>query len=74
MLSNMTRTRAIQAWLAAVALVMVAAVAFGAQMNAGTAGLLVTLSLVPAVIVFLLWPEAESVTAGDVIRGTDPRT
>ena len=74
MLSNMTRTRVIQAWLAAVALVGAAAVAFGAEMNVGTAGILVTLSLVPALIVFLLWPQGESVTAGDVIRGTDPRT
>ena len=74
MLSNMTRMRVIQAWLAAVALVVVAAVAFGAEMNVSTAGVLLTLSLVAALIVFLLWPEAESVTAGDVIRGTDRRT
>ena len=74
MLRNMTRTRVIQAWLAAVALIVVAAVAFGAEVNVGTAGLLLTLGLVPPLIVFLLWPEAESVTVGDVIHGTDRRT
>ena len=74
MLRNMTRTRAIQVWFAAVALVVVAALAFGVQVNAGTAGMLVTLSLVPPLIVFLLWPGAQSLTAGDVIRGTDRRT
>jgi len=73
MLSTMTRTRVIQAWLVAVALV-VAAVALGAEVNVGTVGVLLTLSLVPPLITFLLWPEAESVTAGDVIRGTDRRT
>ena len=74
MLSNMSRTRVIQAWLAAVGLVLVAAVAFGAEVSIGTAGVLLTFGLVAPLIVFLLWPEAESVTAGDVIRGTDRRT
>jgi hypothetical protein len=63
----------IQVWFAAVALVVVAVVAFGAQLTVGTGALLLTLSLVPPVILFLLWPRAESLTAGDVIRGTDRR-
>jgi len=74
MLSNITRTRVIRVWLAAVALAVVAAVAFGADVTVGTAGLLLTLSLVPPLLVFLLWPEAQSLTAGDVIRGTDRRS
>jgi hypothetical protein len=73
MLSTMTRTRVIQVWLAAVALVIVAAGAFGAGVRVGTGGLLLALSLVPPLIVFLLWPKAGSLTAGDVIRGTEPR-
>jgi hypothetical protein len=72
MSSNITRTTVIQIWFAALVLVVVAAVAFGAELTSGT-GMLLTLSLVPPVIVFLLWPKAESVTAGDVIRGTDTR-
>ena len=74
MLSNITRTRVIRVWLAAVALAVVAAVALGADVTVGTAGVLLTLSLVPSLLVFLLWPEAQSLTAGDVIRGTDRRT
>jgi hypothetical protein len=74
MLSNITRATVIQGWFAAVTLVAVAAVAFGAEMNVGTGGTLLTLSLVPPLIVFLLWPKAEPVTAGDVLRGTDRRT
>ena len=74
MLSNMTRTSVIQAWLVAVALVVVAAVALGAEVNVGTAGVVLTLGLVPPLVTFLLWPEAGTVTAGDVIRGTDRRT
>ena len=74
MLSNITRTSVIQVWLAAVALAVVAAVAFGANVTVGTAGVLLALSLVPSLLVFLLWPEAQSLTAGDVIRGTDRRT
>ena len=74
MLRNTTRTQVIQAWLVAVALVFVAAVALGAAVNVGTVGVLLTLSLVPPLITFLLWPVPESVTAGDVIRGTDRRS
>ena len=73
MLSNMTRTRVIQVWFAAVALLLVAAVALGAQVTLGTVGIVLTLSLVPPLIIFLLWPAARSLTAGDVIRGTDRR-
>ncbi len=74
MLSNTTRLKVIQVWLAAVALVVVAAVALGAEMNVGTAVVVATLSLVPPLVVFLLWPEPQSLTAADVIRGTDRRT
>jgi len=74
MLSNMTRTRVIQVWLAAAAPAVLAAVALGADVTVSTAVVLLTLSLVPSLLVFLLWPEAQSLTAGDVIRGTDRRT
>jgi len=74
MLRSIGRARVIQLWLAAVALAVVAGVAFGAEMTAGIAGLVITLSVVPPLVVFLLWPEAQSVTAGDVLRGTDRRT
>ena len=74
MLSNITRTSVIQVWLAAAAPAVLAAVALGADVTVSTAVVLLTLSLVPSLLVFLLWPEAQSLTAGDVIRGTDRRT
>jgi hypothetical protein len=74
MVKNMTRAHVIQVWFAAVAIVAVAAMAFGAAVTVGTGALLLTLSLVPPLIVFLLWPQAQPLTAGDVIRGTDRRT
>jgi hypothetical protein len=73
MLRNMTRANVIQVWFAAVALVVVAAVALGAEVTVATGGLLLAVSLVPPLIVFLLWPGAQSVTAGDVLHGTDRR-
>ena len=74
MLHKMTRARVIQAWFATVMLAFVAAVAFGPGMTVGTGGMLLVLSMVPPVILFFLWPAAESVTAGDVMRGTDRRS
>jgi hypothetical protein len=73
MLNNMTRVRVIQVWFAAVALVAVAAMEFGAAVKVGTGGMLLALSIVPAVLIFLLWPQDQAVTAGDVLRGTDRR-
>jgi hypothetical protein len=73
MLSDMTRERVIHVWFAAIALIAVAAMASGAEMKIGTGGTLATLSLVPPLIVFLLWPRAESLTAGDALRGSDRR-
>jgi hypothetical protein len=56
-----------------VALVIAGAIALGANVNVATAGVLLTFSLVPPLIVFMLWPEAQAATAADVIRGTDRR-
>jgi hypothetical protein len=70
----MARTRVLQVWFAAVALIVVGAAAVGAEVSVGTGGMLLTLSLVPPLLVFLLWPVAQSLTAADAIRGTDRRT
>ena len=73
MLKNMTRSRVIQVWFAAVALVVGAAMALGAEVTVGTGGMLLALTLVPAAIALLLWPVAQPLTAADVLRGTDRR-
>jgi hypothetical protein len=74
MLTNMTRARVIQLWFVGVGLAVVTAVAFGVQMSLATAGLRLVLSLVPPLVVFLLWPGPQSLTAGEVLRGTDRRS
>lgn len=62
-----------QIWFMAVALTVVAGIAFGASVTVGTGAVLLALCLVPGVIVWMLWPGAQSPTVGDVIRGTDRR-
>jgi hypothetical protein len=71
MLRDMSRSTVIAFWFAAVALIGVAVVTFGATVTAATAAMLFALSLVPPVIVFLLWPSAQPPTAAEVLRGRD---
>jgi hypothetical protein len=73
MLKDMTRSKVILGWFAAVVLVLVAGVALGAAVTLSTGVLLLALSLVPPAIVFLLWPRVQSLTAADVLRGDDRR-
>jgi hypothetical protein len=74
MLQTLTRSKVIQAWFAAVVLVVVTAIAFGATMSMGTAILLVGLCLVPPGIVLMLWPGVQSQTASDVLHDTNRRS
>jgi hypothetical protein len=69
MLKNLTRSKLIQIWFVAVALLATAAISFGAAMTAATAALLLALSFVPPAIVLLLWPGVEPPTASEVLRG-----
>ena len=73
MLKNMTRSRLIQMWFAAITVVIVAAVAFGAEVTVGTGSMLLALSLVPPAMILLLWPGPQTVTAAEVLRGPDRR-
>ena len=73
MLKRMTRSRLIQVWFAAAALIVVAALAMGASVTVETGVLLSTLCLVPPVIVLMLWPGVQPPTVGEVLRDTDRR-
>jgi hypothetical protein len=73
MVKSVTRSRLIQAWFAAVLLIAVAGVAFGMSVTVTTGAMLLAMSLVPPAIAMLLWPKAQSPTAGDVLRGADRR-
>jgi hypothetical protein len=69
MMKNLTRSRVIQFWFAAVLLIVVACVAFGVAMTIGTGAMLLVMSLVPPTVVLLLWPVAQPLTIGEVLRG-----
>jgi len=71
MLREMTRSTVIAFWFATVALIGVAVVMLGGTVTAATAATLFALSLVPPVIVFLLWPAVQPPTAAEVLRGRD---
>jgi len=73
MLKDMTRSSLIQGWFSAVLLVVVAGIAFGASVTLSTGAMLLALSLVPPVIVLVLWPGVQSRTAAEVLYGSNPR-
>ena len=73
MLTDMTRSRLIQLWFTAVALVIVAGIALGASMSISTAAILLALCLVPPAIVMKLWPGRQSQTVADVLHGSERR-
>jgi hypothetical protein len=70
---SLTRSKVLKIWFTAVGLAIVASIAMGVSVTIGTGVLLFGLALVPAVIVWMLWPGARTLTAGDVLRGTDSR-
>ena len=73
MLKDMTRSRLIQGWFSAVLLVVVAGIAFGASVTLSTGAMLLALSLVPPVMVLVLWPGVQSRTAAEVLYDSNPR-
>ena len=70
---NLTRLRVIQAWFAAVLVVVVGAMALGVVVTVGTAALLVAMCLVPPVVVFMLWPSDDAPTMAETIRDAKVR-
>jgi hypothetical protein len=72
-MKNLTRSKVIQIWFAAVLLIVVAAVTFGVAVTIGTGAMLLVMSLVPPAVVLLLWPGAQPLTIGDVLRGSERR-
>ena len=71
MRKNMTRSRLIEVWFAAVALIIVASVALGMTITLGTGVMLAALSVVPPAMVLLLWPGVEPRSASDVLHDTN---
>jgi hypothetical protein len=73
MLTDMKRSRLIQLWFTAVALIIVAGFALGASMSMGTFGMLLALCLVPPAIVLKLWPARQAQTVNEVLHGSERR-
>lgn len=73
MLKHMSRSRAIQVWFAAVALIVAAGIALGAAMTLGTGAMLLTLCLVPPAMILLLWPGIEHPTIAEVLHDAERR-
>ena len=67
MLKEISRTRLISVWFAAVALISASIVAMGVNVSVGTTALLVTMSLVPPAIMLLLWRGAPPPTAREIM-------
>jgi hypothetical protein len=73
MFNNMTRSKLIQIWFTAVALVIVAAFALGASVTLSTGAILLALCLVPPAIIMKLWPSIQPQTIAEVLHGTERR-
>lgn len=73
MLKHMSRSRAIQVWFAAVALIVAAGIALGAAMTLGTGAMLLALCLVPPAMILLLWPGTEHPTIAEVLHDAERR-
>lgn len=74
MIRNLTRSRLIQVWFAAVALIVVACAASGVVTTVGTGAMLLGLSLVPPAMVLVLWPGAQAPTVAEVLHGAERQT
>jgi len=71
MLKDMTRSRLIQVWFAAVTLVVVAGVALGAAVTIGTGAMLLALCLAPPAIILMLWPSVQAPTIAEVLHDAE---
>lgn len=70
---TMTRSRAIQLWFVAFSVALLLWFVLGSAVTLSTAALLIGLGFVPPAIVAILWPGAQPLTVGDVMRGTERR-
>jgi hypothetical protein len=60
----------IQAWFAGVVLIVVACVAFDVASTMAAIGSMLAVSLVPPIILLVLWPGVQLPTAHDVLHST----
>ena len=68
MTNSLSRAGVIQVWFGAVTLIIVACIALGVTSTA--IGSMLAVSLVPPIILFVLWPGVQLPTAHDVLHST----
>jgi hypothetical protein len=73
MLKDMTRSKLIGIWFAAVALAIVGCIALGVAVTIGTGALLLAMSLVPPLLVVMLWPNGGAPTVAEVLHDAQER-
>jgi predicted cobalt transporter CbtA len=73
MFSNVTRSRLLQIWFTAAALVVAAGIALGVSVTITTGAILLALCLVAPAIVLKLWPDMPSQTIAEVLHDTERR-
>jgi hypothetical protein len=71
MLKAISRTRLVGFWFAAVAVIIASVVAMGVNVAVSTTVLLLTLSLVPPAIIWLVWRGAPPPTAREILYSTN---
>ena len=74
MLKDMSRSRVIQVWFAAIALIVATGAAFGVSVTLGTGALLLALCLVPPAILLMLWPRVPPPTVAELLHDADRRS
>ena len=67
MLTNMTRSRAIQIWFAAVALMGAALLAYGVNFALWTWAVVLAVCLVPPTFLLMLWNDGQARSTAEVI-------
>jgi hypothetical protein len=72
-MNNVTRSKVVQAWFAAVVFTAVACFALGLSVALSTGVMLAVMSLVPPAVMLLLWPGTQPRTVADVLHESERR-
>ena len=73
MMKDMTRSKAIQIWFAAVALIAAAMFSYGVNLTLWTWTVMLAVCLVPPTFLFMLWNDGQSRTIAEVIYDAEQR-
>ena len=73
MMKDMTRSKAIRIWFAAVALITAAVIAYGVNLALSTWTVMLAVCLVPPIFLIMLWHDGGSRTIAEVIYDAEQR-